>query len=73
MITKDKKEVWLGQHVQLIIEDDQIVGFHALARDISERKWMEEALKAREKKFQVQANILKEGNIALKVLLQKKH
>jgi PAS domain S-box-containing protein len=72
MVTKDEKEVWLGQHVQLIIEDDRIVGFHAIARDISERKRMEEALKAREKELQVKTSNLEEVNTALKVMLNKR-
>ena len=31
MITKDGKEVWVGQHVQLMVEGDRISGFHAVA------------------------------------------
>jgi PAS domain S-box-containing protein len=52
MVTKDKKEVWLGQHVQLIIEDEQIVGFHAIARDITERRRVEEKLKESKELFE---------------------
>lgn len=35
MITKDGEEVWLGQQVQLIIEANQVLGVHAIARDLS--------------------------------------
>jgi two-component system, sensor histidine kinase and response regulator len=38
------KEVWLGQNVQLIQKGEQIVGFQAVARDITERKQAETAL-----------------------------
>jgi len=51
MITKDGEEVWLGQHVQLIIESDQILGVHAIARDITGRKRAEKALRESRKKL----------------------
>ncbi len=34
-------ERWIGQNVQLVLEADKIVGFQAIARDISERKRVE--------------------------------
>ena len=37
-MTKDGREVWFGQHVQLRIVDDQIVGVEAITRDITDRK-----------------------------------
>ncbi len=43
-LTSDGHEVWLGQSVQVISEGDQITGFQAVARDISERKIAEAAL-----------------------------
>jgi len=45
MVTKDGKEIWLGQQVQLISEGDRIVGFHAIARDITQYKRGEEKIK----------------------------
>ena len=44
-ITKDGVEVWLGQNVQLIIEGDLIVGLQAVARDITKRVRVEDALR----------------------------
>ncbi|HNY72657.1 MAG TPA: response regulator [Syntrophales bacterium] len=41
---KDDSEVWLGQHVQLVMEGDDIIGFHAIARDISQQKKLEAEL-----------------------------
>jgi two-component system, LuxR family, sensor kinase FixL len=38
------EEVWLGQNVQLVFEDGQLVGCQAVARDITERKRIEEAM-----------------------------
>ncbi|MGD9076691.1 MAG: PAS domain S-box protein, partial [Desulfobacteraceae bacterium] len=51
IITKSGKEIWLGQQVQLIEEGDQIVGFHAVARDITERRHVEEALRKSEERY----------------------
>ena len=51
MITKDGEEVWLGQHVQLIIEANQVIGVHAIARDITGRKRAEKALRESRKKL----------------------
>jgi PAS domain S-box-containing protein len=41
VITKYGKEIWLGQNVRSILEGDRIVGFQAIARDITLRKQME--------------------------------
>jgi PAS domain S-box-containing protein len=42
--THDGREIWLGQSVQLIFENDEIVGFQAVARDITAIKQTQEAL-----------------------------
>ncbi|MEP7133348.1 MAG: histidine kinase N-terminal 7TM domain-containing protein [Chloroflexota bacterium] len=44
-LTADGREVWFGQNVQLIFEDDQVVGFQALSRDITAIKQAYEALR----------------------------
>jgi PAS domain S-box-containing protein len=41
-IAKDGSEVWIGQHVQVLQEDGTVVGFQAVARDITERKRVEQ-------------------------------
>jgi PAS domain S-box-containing protein len=43
-ITKDGREVWIEQNVQLLCEGDQVLGFQAVARDVTERRRAEEAL-----------------------------
>ena len=43
--TADGREVWFGQSVQLIYAGDHVVGFQALARDITAVKQAQEALR----------------------------
>ncbi len=43
-VSKDGLEVWIGQSVGLVHNNGSIVGMQAVARDITERKRMEEAL-----------------------------
>jgi PAS domain S-box-containing protein len=50
-IKKDGKEIWLGQNVQLAKEEDRIVGFQAVARDITQRKLAEIALQETEERY----------------------
>lgn len=43
-MTADGREIWLGQNVQLLIENDQIIGFQAVARDITDLVKTKDAL-----------------------------
>ncbi len=47
-VAKDGTEVWIGQNVQPVVQHDRVDGFQAVARDITERKRIEEELKNRE-------------------------
>jgi len=51
MITRDGRENWIGQNVHLILAKDEIRGIRCVARDITERKKMEEALRESEGLF----------------------
>jgi len=44
-VAADGHEIWFGQNVQLIYEGDQVVGFQALARDITVIKQAQDALR----------------------------
>lgn len=49
-IDKDGKQFWLGQNVQPLMEEGQIFGFQAVARDITKRVLAEEAKRQSEEK-----------------------
>jgi len=38
VLAKDGSEMWIGQNVQIIIAHGRVEGFHAVARDITDRK-----------------------------------
>ncbi|MDX9992137.1 MAG: histidine kinase N-terminal 7TM domain-containing protein [Anaerolineales bacterium] len=42
--TQDGREVWIGQNVQIIKDAEKMVGFQAVARDITKLKQAQEAL-----------------------------
>ncbi len=42
--TQDRREIWLGQNVQIIRSENQVIGFQAVARDITELKETQQAL-----------------------------
>ncbi len=71
MIRKDGGEIWIGQNVQLIRDGKGIVGFHAVARDITLQKQSEKGLKeahaALEEKIRERTAELEEANRKLKI------
>jgi len=43
-VTKEGHNVWVGQNTQLIVKNGHRIGFQAVARDITKRKWAETEL-----------------------------
>jgi len=48
-VAKDGREIWFGQNVQVLLEHGRATGFHAVTRDITDRKQTEAALAASER------------------------
>jgi len=51
VITAEGEEIWIGQRVQLIHRDGDVVGIQAVARDITERKEAETRLRQSEQRL----------------------
>jgi two-component system, cell cycle sensor histidine kinase and response regulator CckA len=51
IMTKEGRAVWIGQSVQLVMDGDEVVGFQAIGRDITDRKAAEEALRESEERY----------------------
>lgn len=41
---RDGRDIWIGQNVELLTEEDGVEGMQAVARNISDQKWAEAAL-----------------------------
>ncbi len=62
---KSGEIIWFGQNASLVIEDGKIVGFHVIARDITERKQAEERLQERERYFRTLMYTLHEDIVVI--------
>ena len=51
ILSRDGREVWLGQNVRLMMKDGEAVGYHGVCRDISDRKIIEENLRRSQAKI----------------------
>ena len=51
-VTKDGRDIWIGQNVQVLTEDGTVTGFQAVARDITDRKLTEARLKSTTQKLE---------------------
>ncbi|MDI6754689.1 MAG: PAS domain S-box protein [Thermodesulfobacteriota bacterium] len=55
ILSRAGEVIWLGQNSSLMFEGDKIIGYHSVARDITEHKRMEQALKKGEEEARQQA------------------
>src|ERR1041385_2481162 len=53
LLTYDQNELWVGQNVQLIIENDQVVSVQAVSRDVTQRKLVETQLLESEQRYRM--------------------
>ncbi len=70
--TKDGEAVWVEVNARIMRENGRQVSIHGIARNITERKKMEEALKKRERELEEKSRNLEDANTALTVLLKRR-
>ncbi|MGZ3580944.1 MAG: PAS domain S-box protein, partial [Syntrophales bacterium] len=70
--TKDGEAVWVEVNARGMEENGRLVSIHGIARNITERKKMEEALKKRERELEENSRNLEDANTAMKVLLKRR-
>lgn len=70
--TKSGGKVWVEVNARGIRENGILVAIHGIARNITERKRMEEALKKREQELEEKSRNLEDANTALRVLLKRR-
>lgn len=70
--TRDGEAVWVEVNARIVSENDRPVAVHGIARNITDRKKMEEALRKRERELEEKSRNLEDANTALKVLLKRR-
>jgi PAS domain S-box-containing protein len=70
--TRTSEPVWVEINARSVIEKGKPVAIHGIARNITERKRMEAALKKREQELEEKSRNLQDANAALRVLLKRR-
>ncbi len=70
--TKDGEPVWLEVNARIIRGNGSPASIHGIARNITDRKKMEEALRKRERELEEKSRNLEDANTALRVLLKRR-
>ena len=61
-LTRDRREIWLGQTVQIAVRKNRVIGFQVVARDITSQKESEAALQEANHKMGSFLNELQQRN-----------
>jgi len=59
--SKSGEVIWFGQNASLVMEDGKVAGFHIIARDITERRRVEEALRESEERYRSILDNIQDG------------
>lgn len=70
--TKDGERIWVEVNARIMRDNSKQISVHGIARNITERKKMEEALKKREQELEEKSRNLEDANTALTVLLKRR-
>ncbi len=70
--TRTGEPVWVEINARSVVEKGKPVAIHGIARNITERKRMEAALKKREQELEEKSRNLQDANAALRVLLKRR-
>jgi PAS domain S-box-containing protein len=70
--TKEGEAVWVEVNARIVSENGSPVSVHGIARNITDRKKMEAALRKRERELEEQSRNLEDANTALRVLLKRR-
>jgi len=70
--TRTGEAVWLEVNARSVEENGKPVAIHGIARNVTERKRMEEALRKREQELKEKSRNLEDANTALTVLLKRR-
>ncbi len=70
--TRTGESVWVEINARSVLEKGKPVAIHGIARNITERKRMEAALRKREQELEEKSRNLQDANAALRVLLKRR-
>ncbi len=70
--TRTGEPVWVEINARSVLEKGRPVAIHGIARNITERKRMEAALKRREQELEEKSRNLQDANAALRALLKRR-